>query len=56
MKIYELPDLMDQQSGCVRTFMDNIKIVHTLYKNYLEVMFDKNAVFPDFAWCSPVVW
>jgi hypothetical protein len=37
--------LVDQQSSCVRLFIDNIKMVNTLYNNSLEVMFDRDAVY-----------
>jgi hypothetical protein len=37
--------LVNQQSSCVRPFIDNIKMVNTLYNNSLEMMFDRDAVY-----------
>jgi hypothetical protein len=37
--------LVNQQSSCVRPFIDNIKMINVLYNNSLEVMFDKDAIY-----------
>ena len=41
----QLRKLADQQSGCVRPFIDNIETVDRLYNNEISMVFDKETIY-----------